>query len=105
MSASPDRDRPNGDHLNGTYVPVEEPSTASKGDVRLEVVQQKSHLLAMTRIAERLVGEVLHAPGEGLAHCRGAARCVERFVLDTIDNDGLEPLEGHRLDRSALVER
>jgi hypothetical protein len=23
------RDRPNGDHFNGTYVPVEEPSTAS----------------------------------------------------------------------------
>jgi len=33
MSASPDRDRPNGDHLNGTYVPVEEPSTASIGDI------------------------------------------------------------------------
>jgi len=35
MSASPDRDRPNGDHLNGTYVPVEEPSTASIGDIAL----------------------------------------------------------------------
>ncbi len=25
-------DRPNGDHFNGTYVPVEEPSTASGAD-------------------------------------------------------------------------
>jgi hypothetical protein len=32
MSDSPDRDRPSGDHFNGTYVPVEEPSTASRAD-------------------------------------------------------------------------
>jgi hypothetical protein len=29
MSGSPNRGRPSGDLFNGTYVPVEEPSTAS----------------------------------------------------------------------------
>jgi hypothetical protein len=29
----PDRDRPSGDHFDGTYVPVEEPSTASIADI------------------------------------------------------------------------
>jgi hypothetical protein len=33
MSASPNRSRPIGDHFNGTYVPVEEPSTASRADL------------------------------------------------------------------------
>jgi hypothetical protein len=33
MSDSPDRDRPRGDHFNGTYVPVEEPSTASEAEI------------------------------------------------------------------------
>jgi hypothetical protein len=35
MSGSPDRGRPSGDHFNGTYVPVEEPSTASLAVIRL----------------------------------------------------------------------
>jgi hypothetical protein len=33
MHASPTRGRPIGDHLRGTYMPVEKPSTASEGDV------------------------------------------------------------------------
>jgi hypothetical protein len=32
MSVSPNRGRPIGDHFNGTYLPVEEPSTASEPD-------------------------------------------------------------------------
>jgi hypothetical protein len=32
MSVSPNRGRPIGDHFNGTYLPVEEPSTASLAD-------------------------------------------------------------------------
>ena len=37
MSGSPNRGRPIGDHLNGTYVPVKEPSTASKAENRSEL--------------------------------------------------------------------
>jgi hypothetical protein len=31
---SPKCDRPTGDHFDGTYVPVEEPSTASQAEVK-----------------------------------------------------------------------
>jgi hypothetical protein len=44
----PDRDRPSGDHFNGTYVPVEEPSTASGTDSGRKHPIQSPHRRTMT---------------------------------------------------------
>src|SRR5262245_16747174 len=49
------RDRPNGDHFNGTYVPMGEPSTASEADSALVNSFWQPYLAVA-------VGEVLAVP-------------------------------------------
>src|SRR5262249_13257553 len=70
-----------------------------------EVVEQDPHDLAGPGIADGLVVERVDAALERLAERAEPARRVEGLVVDAVEREALEALEGLRLDALAAAHR
>ena len=70
--------------------------------IEFEAVHQQAHLLAVSRVANRLVVHRLHALAVGLPQRAQPAGGVERLVELAVDLDRLESLERQHVDLPAV---